>query len=104
MKWITILQPNFYKGIKMNLEQIQNEIIEHQVKLIDEKLIEFFTPYLRSCGIKGEITKGKIKWRGIKMKVDHGLGKHRYQLNQRGVDISPVLEIEFEMSKQETFK
>ena len=79
--------------MKKNLEQIQNEIIESQVKNIDNKLSEFFTPYFRSAGIKGEITKGKIKWRGIKMKVDYQLGKQFYQLNQRGVDISPVLEL-----------
>jgi hypothetical protein len=79
--------------MKKNLEQIQNEIIESQVKNIDNKLSEFFTPYFRSAGIKGEITKGKIKWRGIKMKVDYQLGKKFYQLNQRGVDISPVLEL-----------
>ena len=83
----------------MDLEQIQDEIIKRQLKLIDEKLMDFFTPYLRSAGIKGEITKGKIKWRGIKMKVGYELGMQRYQLNQRGVDISPVFEIKFETSK-----
>lgn len=81
------------KENKINLEQLQNEIIESQVKNIDNKLSEFFTPYLREIGIKGEITKGKIKWRGIKMKVRHSLGKTEYQLNQRGVDISPTFEI-----------
>ena len=84
----------------MNLEQIQNEIIKNHVEIIDKKLMEFFTPYFCSLGIKGEITKGKIKWRGIKMKVSYELGKHRYQLNQRGVDISPVFELTFKQQEQ----
>jgi hypothetical protein len=88
----------------MNLEQLQSEIIESQVKSIDNKLSEFFTPYFRSAGIKGEITKGKIKWRGIKMKVHYQLGKQSYQLNQRGVNISPVFELviaKHELTKQQ---
>ena len=77
----------------MDIEEIQNEIIKRQVEYIDKQLMDFFTPYLRSAGIKGEITKGKIKWRGIKMKVEYQSDRQRYQLNQRGVDISPIFEI-----------
>ena len=81
----------------MNLEQLQNDIINQYLKNIYEKLMEFFTPYLKNAGIKGEITKGKIKWRGVKMKVQSDLTSTKYQLNQRGVDISPILTISNEI-------
>jgi hypothetical protein len=75
--------------------QLQNKIMQEFVKQTDDKLQEFFTPYFRMAGIKGEITKGKVKWRGIKMKVKQSFGKTEYQLTQRGVDISPIFEITF---------
>jgi hypothetical protein len=34
------------------------------------------------------------------MKVKQELGKTSYQLNQRGIDISPVFEIEFKQQEQ----
>jgi len=40
-----------------------SEITSKIVKQTDEKLWEYFEPYLREAGIKGEITKGKLKWR-----------------------------------------
>jgi hypothetical protein len=85
----------------MELENIQNEIITQFIKKTDEKLMEFITPYLRIAGIKGEITKGKIKWRGIKMKVHSDFNSTKYQLNQRGIDISPIFEIKNELNKQD---
>lgn len=84
------------------LEKLQQEaanfhdlILEKIQEEEDRKLWEYFEPYLRAAGIKGEITKGKIKWRGIKLKVQNDLGSSKYQLNQRGVDISPVFTVEF---------
>lgn len=87
----------------MNLETTQQQIIDAQVKAIDRALSDFFTPYFRDAGIKGEITKGKIKWRGIKIKVQQNIGSTTYQLNQRGVHISPRFEITFnyELNKSE---
>ena len=85
----------------MDLIDIQNQIVKQLVENTDRKLQEFFTPYFRIAGIKGEITAGKIKWRGIKMKVKHEFEKSSYQLIQRGVDISPVFEIKY---YNETFK
>jgi hypothetical protein len=77
------------------INSIQQTIIKQQTELIDTKLNDFFNPYFRKAGIKGEITKGKIKWRGIKMKVRNNLNSIDYQLSQRGVDISPVFTINF---------
>lgn len=78
-------------------EKMQSLMSDFTLKMMEqtnEKLWSFFEPYLREAGIKGEITKGKIKWRGIKLKVQHDLGSSKYQLNQRGVDISPVFTVE----------
>lgn len=87
----------------MDTETIQQQIIDAQIKAIDRALMNFFTPYFREAGIKGEITKGKIKWRGIKLKVKQDFLKSTYQLNQRGVDISPEFEILYnhELNKPE---
>jgi|688.fasta_scaffold88895_3 hypothetical protein len=82
------------------LENLQSKIISQIMEETDKMLNEFFTPYFRQAGIKGEITRGKIKWRGIRMKVKQELGKTSYQLNQRGIDISPVFEIEFKQQEQ----
>lgn len=70
---------------------------EKMMKQADDKLWSFFEPYLREAGIKGKITKGKIKWRGIKLKVQHDLDSSKYQLSKRGVDISPVFTIEYDL-------
>ena len=77
------------------MESLMSDITSKMMKQSDEKLWSFFKPYLREAGIKGEITKGKIKWRGIKLKVQNDLSSSKYQLNQRGVDISPVFTVEF---------
>lgn len=60
---------------------IQNSIINEIITKSDAKIMEFFEPYLRKSGIVGEITKGKIKWRGIKMRVRYDLNSTTYQLN-----------------------
>ena len=75
----------------LSIEQLQCDIINLYLNNVDKKLKEFFEPYLRNAGIKGEITANKIKWRGIKMKINQDLKSTKYQLNQRGIDISPVL-------------
>jgi hypothetical protein len=82
----------------IELENLQHKIVSQIIEETDKKLQEFFTPYFHQSGIKGEITQGKIKWRGIKMKVKHELGKSIYQLNQRGTDISPIFEITYNKS------
>lgn len=79
----------------LELEDLQNQIIKHVVEDTDRRLLEFFTPYFRQSGIKGEITKGKIKWRGIKMLVNNGLTETTYQLIQRGKPISPKYTINY---------
>jgi hypothetical protein len=90
----SFLSPEFEKEAE-KMQSLMAEITSKIVKQTDEKLWEYFEPYLREAGIKGEITKGKIKWRGIKLKVQNDLESCKYQLCQRGVDISPVFTFEF---------
>jgi hypothetical protein len=75
--------------------ELIEQILKGYVEFTDEKLSEFFEPYYRSLGIKGKITKGKTRWRGLKMHIHENENKTTYQLFQRGIAITPILEIEF---------
>jgi hypothetical protein len=75
--------------------ELIEQIIKRQVELIDKKISEFFEPYYRSLGIKGNITKGKTKWRGLRIHINENYNVTTYQLFQRGIAVSPILEIEF---------
>lgn len=86
--------PEFQKEAK-KMQSLMADITTKIVQQKNKKLWEYFEPYLRKAGINGEITKGKIKWRGIKVKVQRDLGSCKYQLCQRGVDISPIFTFEF---------
>jgi hypothetical protein len=76
--------PNF------NLDNIVNKFIQEQLK----KEEEIFTSALRIMAeppIKGDITKGKVRWRGIRI-VQHNDGfKYKKWLEQRGKQISPTI-------------
>jgi hypothetical protein len=66
-------------------DDIINQILNNQDKFIDYILRNHVKP-----PIKGEITKGKIKWRGITILNDIGYSK--LWLRQRGVDIPIVFD------------
>jgi hypothetical protein len=86
-----------------NLDHIVNEFIQLRLKWETEIFIsalykwedEIFISALRVMAeppIKGEITKGKIQWRGIRMIVQHNDGfKYTKWLEQRGKQISPKI-------------
>ena len=44
--------------------------------------------------IKGEITRGKVKWRGIRLCHRNNMFCHEKWLEQRGKQISPLIRIE----------
>lgn len=87
--------PSEFEEESEKMQSLMSYIMSRQIEQMNEELWDFFEPYLRKAGINGEITKGKIKWRGIRLKVKHELGECKYQLNQRGVDISPVFTVSF---------
>jgi hypothetical protein len=86
----TIKYLNQNKMTDFNLDNIVNEFIQEQLKWEDE----IFTSALRKLAeppIKGEITKGKIKWRGIRIVIHNDGFKYTKWLEQRGKQISPKI-------------
>ena len=79
------------KIIMENLSNLQDTIIKDLISTIQKKEEEIFMEGLRLFAeppIKGEITKGKIKWRGIRI-VRQYVGLDSYSwLEQRGKQIS----------------
>lgn len=78
--------------------EMENNLTAYMVKKTEKALFEFFEPYLRKTGIKGEITKGKTKWRGIKIHVKNDIYSSVYQLVQRGKTISPEFKVDFKQN------
>ena len=74
----------------LNIADVISRLISEQQK----KEEEIFTIALRIMAeppIKGEITKGKVKWRGIRIvQYNDGL-KYTKWLEQRGKQISPKI-------------
>ena len=65
--------------LERHIQTLQKKIDEHLIKQL-----EFAEPK-----IKGEITKGKLRWRGIRLvnQEIHGTFKKEYYLTQRGKKI-----------------
>ena len=73
-----------------NLDNIVNKFIQEQLK----KEEEIFISSLRIMSeppIKGEITKGKLRWRGIRIVQYNDGFKYTKWLEQRGNRISPKI-------------
>ena len=80
----------------MDIQELQSDIIDKMMEKLDREMQDFFLPYFRQAGIKGEITKGKVRWRGIKMIVKGDNLKTSYQLIQRGELISPKFVVDMQ--------
>jgi hypothetical protein len=78
------------------LELIQDEIISSLVKR-ESDILESFLRDNAVPKIKGKLTKGKLKWRGISLhQLNKGFNKPiERQLFQRGKPISPLIVITF---------
>lgn len=77
------------------LDYLQNQIVEQQIIQI-EKFVENILRNHVHPVIKGEITKGKIRWRGITILND--INAQKVYVNQRGIDIPIVLDYSLEKS------
>jgi hypothetical protein len=67
------------------------------IQELQKKEEEIFTTALRTMAeppIKGEITKGKIRWRGIRIVQQNDGFKYTKWLEQRGKQISPKIVFE----------
>ena len=90
-----IENPNFQvdEDLALNIASVTQRFIAEMQKQEEE----LFTTALRTMAeppIKGEITKGKITWRGIRL-IRQQVGFDSYSwLEQRGKQISPKFHIE----------
>jgi len=74
------------------------EIYQKMVKQILQEEEKIFTKSLRHFAeppIKGEITRGKIIWRGIKLVRQRTMTDYTSWLEQRGKQISPKVTANF---------
>ena len=78
MKLYTELD-NITSRLMSNIIQKEGEFIKNQLKLVVPK-------------IKGEITKGKLKWRGIKLIEINDINGTTKWIEQRGKQIGERLE------------
>jgi len=90
-----IEHPNFQvdEDLALNIANVTQRLFD-EVRRLEEEL---FTTALRTMAeppIKGEITKGKLRWRGIRL-IRQQVGLDCYSwLEQRGKQISPKFHIE----------
>lgn len=81
-------------------EDLASNIANITQRLFDEarrQEEEIFTTALRTMAeppIKGEITKGKVRWRGIRIVQQNDGFKYTKWLEQRGKQISPKIVFE----------
>lgn len=86
------------------LTRATNEL-DKALKLNLEALIEYALLFAKPK-IKGEITKGKMRWRGIKLvhQLPSRGEKEYYCVTQRGIELVPKLFIEIKISiERKTF-
>ena len=77
--------------------QALNIVTQRFISDVQKQEEKVFTTALRTMAeppIKGEITKGKIRWRGIRL-IRQQIGLDSYSwLEQRGKQISPKFHVE----------
>lgn len=79
------------------------EIIKGMINKITKEQNDIFEYAVRNMAvptIKGEITKGKIRWRGIRL-IQNGAaeyGRIEKWIEQRGKRISPIVTLNFKMN------
>lgn len=77
-------EPPKYLGCPIYQCKLEQKIIEDFINKHAEKLNEMLEVELLQIGIKGKLTKGKMKWHGIKLLVDNHLEYSKYKIIQRG--------------------
>jgi len=80
-----------------------SDIVNQYIDLILKKEDEVFMESLRTMinpPIKGEITKNKLKWRGVKLIQENDYFKSVRWLEQRGKQISPKIVINCELDNK----
>jgi hypothetical protein len=81
--------PSFEEQIK----PIQDAIIKSYTKQVEDIFIQSVRTVAKPP-IKGKITRGKLKWRGIMLhQTNYGILGSEMQLFQRNTPISPILKL-----------
>lgn len=70
------------------------DLFVKQVKSEQDKAFEYALRNVAVPTIKGDITKGKIKWRGIRIVQKNKPFMYETWLEQRGVRISAIIQVE----------
>ena len=76
-----------------NFEETKTRIL-YKARAEQDRIFEYALRNVAEPPVKGKITRGKIRWRGIRLVVKDQFGKHERWLEQRGKRISPVIVIE----------
>ena len=90
-----IEHPNFQvdDDLALNITNVTQRLFD-EVRRQEEELFTTALLIMAEPPIKGEITKGKIRWRGIRL-IRQQVGLDSYSwLEQRGKQISPKFHIE----------
>lgn len=83
----SLISEHYTSLMKTVVETSYNDYIKKRDDILESCLRMYATP-----PIKGAITKGKLKWRGIIMYIkNNGLDPHETWIEQRGVQISPKI-------------
>lgn len=82
-----------HKELLYDLQEMEQTIIGSITKRYNELLETAIR--LSEPPIKGEITKGKVKWRGLKIVYKNTFNNLESWVEQRGVKISPSFIVTF---------
>lgn len=72
------------------LSKITGEFLS-QIQKDQERIFEYALRNVAIPPIKGEITKSKIRWRGIRIINKNNFGQSETWLEQRGIRISEII-------------
>lgn len=94
LKLDAVKQQNYADAAKYREQELEvaQRLINAMLTDAYKQRDEFLLPFLRERAtppIKGEITRGKIKWRGIVLCCSFEQSDTRYWMEQRGKRISP---------------
>jgi hypothetical protein len=82
------------KDLIKNMHELESKILSNVSKEINNTLEKIIRENANPP-IKGEITKGKLRWRGIKLCVKTTIGRDERWIEQRGVIIGQPVVIGF---------
>ena len=87
-----IKRKNVYQDYfeKTDIQKLQEEIIERLLKVKEDAIKDALRIYVNPP-IKGEITKGKLTWRGLRLVED--FSKNTFWIEQRGIIVTPIYKL-----------